>query len=150
MTRFPLAAVILPCLAALAAAQAFAPTVHADSEGSLPEYQVRVLKQTVTRGAGGLIVQGRLRNTGHKVLTYTQVTSLLTDNSGREIFRGQGYLTVSPLAPGQSAEFRVCEPDAPTLGTVKIVFREAGHPVVAELPHSTQTAQGASASTTVR
>lgn len=150
MTRFPLAAVILPCLAALTTAQVFAPTVRADSAKSDSGYQVRILSQTVTRGAGGLVVQGRLRNIGHKALIYTQVTSLLTDARGREIFHGHGYLTVSPLLPGQTAEFRVCEPNAPTVGTVQIAFREEGHPVVAELPHSTQTAQADSASTTVR
>ncbi len=150
MTRFPLAAVALPCLAALTAAQVFAPTVRADTKASVPEYQVRVLNQTVTRGVGGLVIRGRLRNVGHKPLMYTQVTALLTDAEGLEVFRGHGYLTVSPLRPGQSAEFRVCEPNAPTAGTVQVAFREAGHPVVAVMPHSTQTAQVESALTTVR
>ena len=150
MTRFPFAVIALPCLAALAAAQVFAPTARADTKASVPEYQVRVLSQTVMRGVGGLVIQGRLRNIGHKTLTYTQVTALLTDGGGQEVFRGHGYLTVSPLRPGQSAEFRVCEPNAPTAGTVQVAFREAGHPVVAVMPHSTQTAQAESASTTVR
>ena len=150
MTRFPFAAVVLPCLATLVAAQVFAPTVRADSAKSDSDYQVRVLSQTVTRRAGGLIVQGKLRNIGHRALTYTQVTAQLTDAGGREIFRGHGYLTVSPLPPGQTAEFRVCEPNAPTAGKVEVAFREAGHLVVAELSRSTQTAQAVSASTTVR
>lgn len=150
MTRFPLPTLALSCLAALAAAQVFTPTVHADTKAALPDYQVRVLSQTVTRGVGGLIIQGRLRNIGHKPLTYTQVTALLTNAAGQEVFQGRGYLTVSPLRPGQSAEFRVCEPDAPTLGTVQVAFREAGHPVLAVMPRSLQTAQADSDSTTVR
>lgn len=148
MTRFPLATLVLPCLAALAAAQVFAPTVRADTVAAAPEYQVRVLSQTVTRGVGGLIVRGRLRNIGHRALIYTQVTALLTDAGGQEVFQGHGYLTVSPLRPGAAAEYRVCEPNAPTEGAVQVAFREAGHPVVALMPR--QTAQVESASTTVR
>ncbi len=155
MTRFPLAAALLPCLAALAAAQVFAPTVRADTlypvvAASVPDYQVRVLSQSVKRGVGGLVIQGRLRNIGHKPLTYTQVISRLTDSGGREIFLGHGYLTVSPLPPGGAAEFRVCEPDAPTVGKVEIAFRERGQFVVTEMPRAVRTAQAESQSTTVR
>ncbi len=150
MTRFPLAAVVLPCLAALAAAQVLAPTAHAETAAAVPDYSVRVLSQSVKRGVGGLIIQGRLRNIGRKPLTYTQVTSSLTDSGGQEVFRGHGYLTVSPLPPGQTAEFRVCEPDAPTAGKVEVTFRERGHSIVAEMPLAMRTAQVESASTTVR
>lgn len=150
MTRFPLAAIVLPCLGALAAAQVFAPTVRAETAASVPDYSVRVLSQTVKRGVGGLIIQGRLRNVGRKPLTYTQVISRLTDSNGQEIFQGHGYLTISPLPPGAVAEFRVCEPDAPTTGKVEVAFRERGQSVVAEIPRALRTAQVVSQSTTVR
>ncbi len=130
MTRFPLTAAILPCFAALTAAQVFAPTARAETAASAPDYSVRVLSQTVKRGVGGLVIQGRLRNIGRKPLTYTQVLSRLTDSSGQTVFRGHGYLTISPLPPGAAAEFRVCEPDAPTKGKVEVAFQERGHPVV--------------------
>ena len=150
MTRFPLIAAVLPCFAALAAAQVFAPTARAETTASVPDYSVRVLSQSVRRGVGGLVIQGRLRNIGRKPLTYTQVTSRLTDGRGRQIFEGHGYLTISPLPPGAAAEFRVCEPTAPTAGQVVIAFRERGQSVVAEMPRATRTAQAVSASTTVR
>ncbi len=129
MTRLPLIAIVLPCFAALAAAQVFAPTAHAETAASPPEYQVRVLSQSVKRGVGGLVVQGRLRNIGRKPLTYTQVISRLTDGRGRQIFEGHGYLTISPLPPGAAAEFRVCEPSAPTAGAVQVEFYEQGHSI---------------------
>lgn len=150
MTRLPLIAIVLPCFAALAAAQVFAPTVRADTAPSVPDYSVRVLSQSVKRGMGGLVIQGRLRNIGRKPLTYTQVLSRLTDSGGREIFEGRGYLTVSPLPPGAAAEFRVCEPDAPTVGKVEVAFRERGQFVVAEMPRARRTAQAVSQSSTVR
>jgi len=150
MTRFPLAAIVLPCLAALAAAQVFAPTVRAETAVGTPDYSVRVLSQSVKRGVGGLVIQGRLRNIGHKPLTYTQVLSRLTDSRGREIFEGHGYLTISPLPPGAAAEFRVCEPDAPTAGKVEVAFRERGQAVATEMPRALRTAQVVSQSTTVR
>ncbi len=150
MTRLPLIVVVLPCFAALAAAQVFAPTVRAETAASVPDYSVRVLSQSVRRGVGGLIVQGRLRNIGRKPLAYTQVISRLTDGRGRQIFEGHGYLTISPLPPGAAAEFRVCEPNAPTAGQVVIAFRERGQFVVAEMPRTTRTAQVVSQSITVR
>ena len=150
MSRLPLIAIVLPCFAALAAAQVFAPTAHAETAASPPEYQVRVLSQSVKRGVGGLVIQGRVRNSGRKPLMYTQVTALLTDAGGHEVFQGHGYLTISPLPPGAAAEFRVCEPDAPTAGKVKIVFRERGQSIVAELPRTLRAAQADRASITVR
>lgn len=129
MTRLPLIAIVLPCVAALAAAQVFAPTVRAETAASPPDYQVRVLSQSVRRGVGGLVIQGRLRNIGRKPLMYTQVLSRLTGSGGQETFEGHGYLTISPLPPGAVAEYRVCEPDAPTLGKVEVAFRERGQPV---------------------
>lgn len=155
MTRLPLIVVVLPCLTALAAAQVFAPTARADTlhsiaAASVPDYSVRVLSQSVKRGVGGLVIQGRLRNIGRKPLMYTQVLSRLTDGAGREIFEGHGYLTVSPLPPGAAAEFRVCEPDAPTAGKVEVAFRERGQSVVADMPRAQRTAQAVSQSTTVR
>ncbi len=150
MTRLPLIVVILPGLAALAAAQVFAPTARAETAASSPDYSVRVLSQSVKRGVGGLVIQGRLRNIGRRPLTYTQVLSRLTDSAGRQIFEGHGYLTISPLPPGAAAEFRVCEPDAPTTGKVEVAFRERGQAVATEMPRALRTAQVVSQSTTVR
>ena len=95
-----------------------------------PAYHVRVDWQKVNVGAGGLVVRGRVTNTGTLPMTYTQVVPTLMDHTGREIFRGSGYLTVSPLLPGRSAEFRACEASAPRFAGLRMVFREAGHPVL--------------------
>ena len=99
---------------------------------ALPTYHVRVDWQKAETGAGGLVVRGRVTNTGTLPLTYTQVVPTLMDHAGREIFRGSGYLTVSPLMPGQSAEFRACEASAPRFASLRMVFREAGHPVLVD------------------
>lgn len=100
-----------------------------------PAYHVRVDWQKAEAGAGGLVVRGRVTNTGTLPLTYTQVVPTLMDHTGREIFRGSGYLTISPLMPGRSAEFRACEASAPRFAGLRMVFREAGHPVQVDRAH---------------
>ncbi len=121
---FPLAA----SLTMLAAGQMLTLTVRAQPV-STPLYQVRLDWQKAESGPGGLVIRGRVTNTGTKPLTYTQVTPTLVDRAGNEVFRGSGYLTASPLLPGRSAEFRACEPAAPQFAGLRMVFREAGHPV---------------------
>ena len=118
-------------LAALAAGQALTPTVHAQPV-SPPLYQVRLDWQKAELSPGGLVIRGRVTNTGTLPLTYTQVTPTLVDHTGNEVFRGSGYLTASPLLPGRSAEFRACEPSAPRFAGLRMVFHEAGHPVQVE------------------
>jgi len=115
----------------LAAGQALTPTAHAKPV-SPPLYQVRLDWQKAEPGAGGLVIRGQVTNTGTLPLTYTQVTPTLVDRTGNEVFRGGGYLTTSPLLPGRSAEFRACEPSAPRFAGLRMVFREAGHPVQVE------------------
>ena len=105
------------------------PSASAQPPLALPTYHVRLDWQKAEAGAGGLVVRGRVTNTGTLPLTYTQVMPTLMDHTGREVFRGSGYLTVSPLMPGQSAEFRACEASAPRFAGLRMVFREAGHPV---------------------
>ena len=101
---------------------------------SAADYCLRLDSQTVQCGTHGLVVRGRVTNTGRLPLTYTQVLPLLRDGAGREVFRGSGYLTASPLLPGASAEFRVCEANAPKFSRLTVAFREAGHPVMLQTP----------------
>ena len=129
----PLCVIAAASLATLAASQPLTRTAHAQPV-SPPLYQVRLDWQKAERGPGGLVIRGRVTNTGKTPLTYTQVTPTLLDRTGNEVFRGAGYLTVSPLLPGRSAEFRACEPDAPRFAGMRMVFREAGHPVQVEGP----------------
>jgi len=79
---------------------------------------------------------GRVLNVGSKPLAYTKVMPVLEDQNGNTVYTGNGYLTISPLQPGQSAEFRACEPNAPALSQWHIEFREAGNRVVVSEPNS--------------
>ena len=123
-------------LVAAAFGTSLAPTAHAQPPLVPPlvppAYHVRLDWQKAESGAGGLVVRGRVTNTGTLPLTYMQVVPTLMDHTGREVFRGSGYLTVSPLMPGRSAEFRACEASAPRFAGLRMVFREAGHVVVVD------------------
>jgi hypothetical protein len=130
----PILLIAAAAVAALTAGQSLVPTAKAQSLKASPDYQVRVDWQKTERGLSGLVIQGRLSNTGRKPLVYTQVTPTLVDANGNEVFRGRGYLTISPLLPGHSAEFRACEAAAPKFAAVRMVFHEAGHLVVMETP----------------
>ena len=127
-------ATLATLVVSLAAGQALTPTAHAEPISASPVYHVRLDWQKAVPGSGGLVIRGRVTNTGTVPLTYTQVTPTLLDRAGREIFRGSGYLTASPLLPGQSAEFRAFEADAPRFAGLRMLFREAGHPVLVERP----------------
>ena len=120
-------------LAALAPGQALTPTTRVRAV-STPSYHVRLEWQKALAGPGGLVIRGRITNTGSSPLTYTQVTPVLLDVCGKEVYWGSGYLTASPLAPGRSAEFRACEAAAPRFAGLRMEFREAGHPVQVEKP----------------
>ena len=137
MKRSPLLLIAAAAVATLAASQSLVPTARALPVASLPDYQVRVESQKTERGLSGLVIHGRLSNTGRKPLVYTQVTPTLIDVNGKEVFRGRGYLTVSPLLPGHSAEFRACESAAPEFAAVRMVFHESGQLVVVEMPRVT-------------
>lgn len=127
----PLLVISLASLGTLAAGQALLPTVKAQPAIS-PDYHIRLDSQRAERTLGGLVIYGRVRNIGRKSLIYTQVTPLLVNREGKEVFRGSGYLTVSPLLPGQSAEFRDCESNAPDFTEVRMIFHEAGQPVLVD------------------
>ena len=129
----PLCLVAAASLTTFAAAQTFTRTAYAQPV-SPPLYQIRLDWQKAEQGPGGLVIRGCVTNTGKTPLTYTQVTPTLLDRTGNEVFRGAGYLTVSPLLPGRSAEFRACEPAAPRFAGMRMVFHEAGHPVQVEGP----------------
>ena len=129
----PVFSLAVASLAALAASQALTPTVHAQPVPP-PAYHVRIDRQKAEPGPSGLVIRGRITNTGALPLTYTQVTPMLLDRAGNEVYRGNGYLTVSPLLPGQSAEFRACEPTTPRFASLRMLFREAGHPVLVDPP----------------
>jgi hypothetical protein len=119
------------CAAVLLVSQVSLPTVRALSLNA-PVYRVQVQGTTATRTVSGLMITGRVVNTGSKPLTYTRVMPVLEDQTGKTVYTGNGYLTVSPLLPGQAAEFRACEPDAPAFRRWHITFREAGCPVLVE------------------
>jgi len=127
----PLFLISAASLATLAAGQTLTSTVHAQPV-SPAEYHVRLDWQKAEPGPGGLVIRGRVTNTGTRPLTYTQVVPALLNHAGHEVFRGSGYLTASPLRPGQSAEFRACEPTVPRFAGLRMLFREAGHPVLVE------------------
>ena len=127
--HFALAAVA--SAATLAISQSFVPTAKAQFV-SLPSYRVRVDWQKASRIAGGLTVRGKITNTGTLPLVYTQVAPALVDHGGRVIYRASGYLTVSPLLPGASAEFRACGPEAPAFAGLHTSFRESGKSVIVE------------------
>ena len=80
----------------------------------------------------GLAITGRIRNTGSRALTYTQVMPLLTDQKGKVVYRANGYLTVSPLKPGQAAEFRAYAADVPAFTRMTLALRESGRSVTVE------------------
>jgi len=131
----PLFLIAAASLATVAAGQALTPPARTQAVVPLA-YHVRVDWQKAEAGASGLVIRGSITNTGTTPLTYTQVTPTLVDHAGKEIFRGNGYLTASPLLPGQSAEFRACETDAPRFAGLRMAFREAGHPVLVEGPRA--------------
>ncbi len=141
--KLPFVLVIAACGTALALAQALAPTARAQtvSVPAAPAYRLRLDWQKAERGPGGLVVRGRVTNTGRSALTYTRVTPLLLDGAGRTIYHGSGYLTAGPLRPGQSAEFRAFEPSAPAFAGARVEFHEAGQPVLVQTaPHPVQAA----------
>lgn len=123
------------CLAAGAAtllfSQSLIPVARAQPVRA-PDYRVQVKRQKAVRSFGGLVITGRVTNTGRKPLTYTQVVPVLFDASGKAVYQGSGYLTASPLLPGQSADFRACEIHAPTFHDLHLAFRESGMPVQVE------------------
>ena len=123
------------CAAALACSQTLIPTAKAQPINlavSVPEYRVKVEGQKAERSLCGLRLSGRVTNTGCRELTYTQVVPTLCDRAGKIVYKGSGYLTVSPLRPGQSAEFRMGLANAPAFRTFHVTFREAGQPVQVE------------------
>ncbi len=141
--KSPFALVIAACGAALALGQVAVPTVRAQAvpTPAPPAYRLRLDWQKAERGPGGLVLRGRVTNTGRSALTYTRVTPLLLDGAGRTIYHGSGYLTAGPLRPGQSAEFRAFEPSAPAFARARVEFHEAGRPVfVQTAPHPVQAA----------
>ena len=93
---------------------------------------VAVEWQKATPGPRGLLITGKIRNTGTLPLTYTQVVPLLTDQNGKVVCRANGYLTVSPLKPGQAAEFRAYVADVPRFSQMTLALRESGRSVVVE------------------
>ena len=115
------AALVSVCLPA-----ASAPLVPAQT------LRVTVEWQKTTPGSRGLLITGKIRNTGTQPLTYTQVVPLLSDQKGRIVYRGTGYLTVSPLKPGQSAEFRAYAADVPAFTRMTLALRESGRSVTVE------------------
>ena len=119
------------CAATLAVGQSLVPTVRAQSIVT-PSYRVRMEWQKVIRVAGGVTVRGKITNTGSEALTYTQVTPTLVNASGRDVYKISGYLTISPLLPGASAEFRASGPLPPKFAGVRTVFYESGQPVLIE------------------
>ena len=128
----PFALAGVACAAALILSQTMIPTAKAQPI-SVPNYCVQVEWQKAERSLSGLRISGRVINTGNKALTYTQVTPTLCDGSGKVVYTGSGYLTVSPLRPGQSAEFRAEAADAPAFRSFHVTFREAGHFVTTTL-----------------
>lgn len=131
MKLSPLMMIALAPLGTFAAGQALLPTVKA-RQVSPTDYHIRLDWQKAERTPGGLVIYGHVTNIGRKPLTYTQVTPMLLDRMGKEVLRGSGYLTVSPLLPGQSAEFRDCELASPNFAKLRMEFHEAGRPVLVE------------------
>ena len=127
----PCSLVAAACAATLAVSQFCIPIVKAQDVAA-PNYRVRLEWQQVKKVAGGVVVRGVVTNIGSRPLVYTQVAPLLVDKVGRVVYRASGYLTVSPLVVGASAEFRAFCPAAPTYAQVKTVFREEGAPVILE------------------
>lgn len=106
-----------------------------------PPLRVTVEWQKAVPSACGLTITGKIRNAGTQPLTYVQVVPLLSDRMGRVVYRGSGYLTVSPLAPGQSAEFRAFAADAPVFSRVSLTLRESGRPVTVREWKKTEQAE---------
>lgn len=132
--KFPsYALVAAACAATLIISQSCIPTVNAQ-DVTIPNYRIRFEWQQVKRAASGVLVRGVVTNTGSHPLVYTQVAPLLVDKTGRVVYRATGYLTVSPLVVGASAEFRAYCPSAPVFAQVKTVFREKGTLVITESP----------------
>ena len=71
---------------------------------------------------------------------------MLVNRAGHVIYRISGYLTVNPLLPGASAEFRAYGPEAPAFVALHTAFLEAGQPVIVEtvksLPLSVRAYRG--------
>jgi hypothetical protein len=131
MNNSPFTLAAAACVATFAVGQSVVPTVRAQSI-SVPSYRVRVEWQKANLVAGGLTVCGKITNTGSEALTYTQVTPILVDAAGHSVYKVSGYLTVSPLLPGASAEFRASGPLPPRFAGVRTAFYESGQPVLIE------------------
>ncbi len=127
----PLVLAAVAGMATLAISQSLIPTAKAQS-ADLPQYRVRIDWQKARQEAGGLTVRGLVTNTGRSPLIYTQVTPTLVNGVGRVVYRTDGYLTVSPLLPGASAEFRACGPKPPVFTGLHTAFHEAGKPVAVQ------------------
>ena len=133
-------------LATFAAAQTLTPTAHADAAGTNPMLRVSVHNLQTKQTVRGIELTGRLENTGQQTLTYTSVVCIFTDVSGKELGRGDGYLTAGPVGPGQSARFRALASSVPVSAKVTLLLREAGQTVLVQMP----SAQAASRRTTSR
>ena len=131
MTFSPFTLTAAVCGLSLALSQALVPVARAQPNVT-PPYRVRIDWQKANRATGVLIVRGRITNTGSRPLTYTQVAPTLVDAVGRVVYKVRGYLTVSPLAPGTSAEFRASGPEAPRFAALRTSFHEAGQVVLVE------------------
>jgi hypothetical protein len=123
--------------ATFGAGQALLPTaqaqpIKAPAALSTPPYRVRVEHLHTKRTASGIEVTGQIVNTGCQSLTYTSLVTVCTDETGRELARGDGYLTAGPVRPGQAAGFRGSLPETPAFTDVTLVLHEAGHPVTVD------------------
>ena len=132
--------------ATFAAAQTLTPIAHADAAGTSPMLRVSVRSLQTKQTVRGVELTGRLENTGQQTLTYTSVVCVFTDASGKELGRGDGYLTTGPVGPGQTAGFRALASSAPASAKMTLLLREAGQAVLVQMP----SAQAASRRTTSR
>ena len=129
--------IFLVCAAGLATfgvGQVLAPTVRADTVAAAPALQVSVQRLHVTRTPGGIEITGQIKNTGRQPLCYTSVVCVFTDPAGREVGRGDGYLTAGPVAPGEAAGFRAMALSLPPFTQATLRLREAGQAVTVESP----------------
>ncbi len=122
-----------------------AQTVHAQTNPAAPALRVSVQSLHTKQTSGGVEVTGKIVNTGRQALSYPAIVCVFTDAAGAEIGHADGYFTLGPVGPGQSAGFRAVAPTVPAFAKVILRLREAGQTVTVQ-----PLAQSASRCTTVR
>lgn len=132
MRFFPLLFVSAAGLLTLGVSQALSPTAHAQADPAAPALRVSVQSLHTKQTAYGMMLTGRIVNTGRQALTYPSAVCVFTDAADREVGRADGYLTAGPVEPGRSTDFRAMAAALPAFAKITLRLREAGKTVIVQ------------------